>query len=91
MLVQFRSSQNDNLMNIVSSLIVLKALAKHETLTFPDLLQTKNLGIALPANEVKTALHKLKDQKLVTILDGSEPATYTITDKGIQEDKKLNI
>ena len=75
----------------VSPLIVLKALAKHETLTLPDLLEVKNLGVELPFDQVETALHQLKEQKYVSILDGAEPATYTITEKGLQEEKKLSI
>lgn len=78
-------------MNTLTPLIVLKALVKHETLTFPDLVQEKNLGINLPSEDIEMALENLESKKLVSKLDGIHPPTYTITQKGIEESLKLEI
>ncbi len=65
--------------------IVLHALVKHETLTLPDLMEEHNLGVPLAQTDVENALVELKAQKLVSILEGTEPTTYTITRKGIEQ------
>jgi hypothetical protein len=78
-------------MTTITSIIVLKALAKHETLTLPDLIMEQNLGITIPSHDVENALVKLREQKLVDMLDGTNPPTYTITNKGIEEDKKIRL
>jgi hypothetical protein len=74
----------------MTPMIVLQALIRHETLTFPDLLLEKNLGIALPEAYVETALQQLRSNKLVDLLNDTDPPTYTITAKGIEEGQKAS-
>lgn len=78
-------------MTSITPIIVLKALVKHETLTLPDLMLEKNLGVRVANEEVATAVEKLHQQDLVDMLDGVKPPTYTITEKGIEASQQLEL
>jgi hypothetical protein len=77
------------IMNSIVPIIVLNALVKHETLTFPDLTEEKNLGVKVTTEDVEQAVEHLHQQKFVVQLDGAEPRTYTITTLGIEESQKF--
>ena len=69
--------------------LVLNTLIKHETLTLPDLGKKENLGIAANEGHLRLLLEELEGGSYIKRLDGAVPCTYTVTDKGIAEGKKL--
>jgi predicted transcriptional regulator len=69
---------------------ILNTLIKHETLLIDDLIKVENLGIVLKNNEyLKYLLIDLIRNGFIIQLDGVTPDTYTITEKGIAEGKRL--
>ena len=76
-------------MSTLSRTLVLNTLIKHETLTLPDLGKEENLGIAANEHHLLTLLESLEDEAFVKKLNGAIISTYTITDKGIAEGRRL--
>lgn len=70
-------------------MLLLNTLVKHETLTLPDIGKHENLGITPNKHHLQLLLDKLEQDALIQILGGAVPCTYTITDKGIAESKRL--
>lgn len=69
--------------------IVLNTLIKHETLVIGDLSKKENLGLMPNTSHLQLLIDELIESGHVHQLDGVTPCTYTITDKGIQEGKRL--
>lgn len=76
-------------MSPLNRILVLKTLINHETLTLPDLGKKKNLGITANERHLLLLEEDLEDEGLVQKLNGATTSTYTITDKGIAEGKRL--
>jgi len=74
----------------ILSLSVLTSLRKHETLTLPDLLLEKNIGFEANAEDLKEAVKHLEAKGLIQSLDVETEPTYTITTRGIEEEKYLS-
>ena len=73
----------------VNRKIVLDTLIKHETLTADDLAKEENLGLVPNKDHLGFILSELTISGHVLILEGTDPATYTITQKGIDEGQRL--
>ena len=69
--------------------LVLDTLISHETLTFDDLLKEKNLGLIPNQHHLRLLLEELESGLFVKMLEGPNESTYTITDKGIEEGRRL--
>jgi hypothetical protein len=69
--------------------IVLNTLIKHETLIIGDLSKKENLGLTPSSSHLQLLLDELIESGHVHLLAGVSPCTYTITDRGIQEGKRL--
>jgi hypothetical protein len=76
-------------MSTLNRALVLNTLIKHETLTFPDLGKNENLGITANQHHLQLLVDELEEDSYIQKLDGANPCTYTITDKGIAEGKRL--
>lgn len=76
-------------MSTLNRILVLNTLIKHETLTLPDLGKEENLGIAANEHHLLLLVEGLEDEGLVQKINGAATSTYTITDKGIAEGKRL--
>ena len=76
-------------MSTLSRKLVLNTLIKHETLTLRDLGKEENLGISANEQHLQLLADELEEGSYIQKLDGAEPCTYTITDKGIAEGKRL--
>lgn len=70
--------------------ILLDSLVKHETLTREDISKEENLGLVMDETYLQVLLDELTQNGYLNILDGINPSTYTITEKGIAESKRLN-
>ena len=76
-------------MSILNRQILLQTMIKHETLIIDDLQKAENLGV-VPNNEhLQFLLTELIESHHLQTLDGVVPRTYTITEKGIEEGKRL--
>jgi hypothetical protein len=69
--------------------IVLNTIIKHKTLIIGDLSKKENLGLIPNINHLQLLLNELIESGHVHQLEGVTPCTYTITEKGIQEGKRL--
>jgi hypothetical protein len=69
--------------------MVLNSLIQHETLTIGDLAKMVNPGTVPEDNHLQLLLDELLDSGYIHMLNGVAPYTYTITDKGIREGKRL--
>lgn len=69
--------------------IVLNTLIKHETLVIGDLVKKENLGLTPDTTHLQLLVDELIESGHVHQLEGVTPYTYCITDKGIQEGKRL--
>jgi hypothetical protein len=69
---------------------VLQTLIKHETLTVANIRENRNLGILADKTHLNFLLKELVESGDVDILNGVVPCTYTITNKGIKEGKRLD-
>ena len=72
-------------MQTLNRQVILDAMIKHETLTIDDIGKRENLGFLPDKVHLQYLLDELTESKHLQILDGVEPCTYTITDKGISE------
>lgn len=70
--------------------IVLDTLIRHETLLVDDIGKEENLGFVPDKKQLQFLLDELTESRHLTVLDGVEPLTYTVTNKGIEEGKRLN-
>jgi predicted MarR family transcription regulator len=77
-------------MNILSRNTVLNTMIKHETLIVDDIGKEQNMGFEPNKEQLQYSLDKLTEGGYLTMLSGVKPFTYTITDKGITEGKRLN-
>lgn len=68
---------------------VLNTLIRHETLTVDDIAKEENLGLVPNKEHLQFLLDELIASEHIHILSGAVPCTYTITDKGIEEGKRL--
>jgi len=76
-------------MSTLNRKLVLNTLIKHETLTLPDLAKEENLGFTADEYLLQLLVNELEEGAYIQKLDGAAPCTYTITDKGIAEGKRL--
>jgi predicted transcriptional regulator len=67
---------------------VLNTLIKHETLTRDDLGKEENLGLTANEQHLTLLLEELEEASYIEKLNGT--CTYTITEKGIEEGRRLN-
>lgn len=77
-------------MTTINRLIILNTLIRHETLTIVDLGKEENLGMVPNQDHLNFLLIELEQSGHITLLEGTNPVTYTITVKGIKEGKRLN-
>jgi DNA-binding PadR family transcriptional regulator len=76
---------------MITRKVLLGTLIKHETLTINDICKEENLGMVPNEGQLKYLLQGLTSEGFLQILTGVSPYTYTITTKGIEEGKRLNI
>ena len=76
-------------MSKLNRTIILDTLIKHETLIIKDIGKEENLGFVPNKEDLQFLLDELTESGHLTMLSGVTPFTYTITDKGIAEGKKL--
>ena len=76
-------------MAILNRIVVLNTLIRHETLTVEDLSKEENLGMIPNEHHLKLLLEELEQGSYVKQLGGTALCTYTITNKGIAEGKRL--
>jgi hypothetical protein len=84
-------SPNQNLTTFlpVNRKVLLDTLIKHETLTEEDIAKEENLGLVPNKEQLGFLLSELDLSGHIQILSGASPITYTITQKGIDEGKRL--
>jgi hypothetical protein len=73
----------------VNRKILLETLIKHETLTINDIAKKENLGVVPNKEQLGFLLSELSLSKHILKLSGADAATYTITQKGIDEGRRL--
>lgn len=73
----------------VNRKIILDTLIKHETLTEDDIAKEKNLGVVPNKKQLGFFLSELTLSRHIQVLSGPDPVTYTISQKGIDEGKRL--
>lgn len=74
-------------MHKLNRTVVLNTLILHETLTIHDIGKTENMGFVPDKVHLQFLLDELIDSGHLATLEGVQPITYTITDKGIVEGK----
>lgn len=77
-------------MSTLNRKLVLNTLIKHETLTLHDFGKMENLGITANEHHLLFLIEELEEDDFIQKIGGSAADTYTITDKGIAEGKRLN-
>jgi hypothetical protein len=76
-------------MSTLNRILVLNTLAKHETLTLTDIGKKENLGLVPDMHHLQLLLDELEQGSYIQKLNVAAVCTYTITDKGIAEGKRL--
>ena len=76
-------------MSSLNRTMILNTLIKHETLTIGDLAKMVNPGTKSEDNHLQFLLDELIQSGHIHMLNGITPCTYTITNKGIKEGKRL--
>jgi hypothetical protein len=71
--------------------IVLDTLIKHETLTEDDVAKEENLGLVPSKEQLGFLLSELSLSGHILVLPGVVPVTYIITQKGIDEGRRLEL
>ncbi|HEX8314943.1 MAG TPA: hypothetical protein VF609_08120 [Flavisolibacter sp.] len=86
-------NDNQNLTTFlpVNRKILLDTLIKHETLTEDDIAKEENLGVVPNKEQLGFLLNELNLSGHIQVLSGAEPITYSITQKGIDEGRRLEI
>lgn len=69
--------------------LLLDTMIRHETLTLEDIGKYENLGMIPDMVQLRYLLKELVEEGYLTTLDGAFTPTYTITDSGIEEGKRL--
>ena len=69
--------------------LLLNTLIQHETLTLTDIGKQQNLGLTPNKHHLQVLLDQLEQDLYIQRLSGAIPCTYTITDDGIAEGKRL--
>ena len=77
-------------MSTLSRTKVLNSLIKHESLTIIDIGKKENLGMIPNKMHLNFLLDELLKSGDIDTLNGVVPCTYTITNKGIEEGKRLS-
>ena len=75
----------------VNRKILLDTLIKHETLTVEDVAKEENLGVVANKEHLGFLLSELVLSGDILVLAGAHPVTYTITQKGIDEGRRLEV
>lgn len=65
--------------------VLLHAMVKHETLTMHDIMKKENLGVEPNVSQLNNTIKELQQDGAIEQLSDVEPATFTITVKGITE------
>lgn len=65
--------------------ILLHTMVKHETLTINDIMKKENLGVEPNVGQVNNSISEMQQDGTIEQLSNVEPATFTITVKGIAE------
>lgn len=76
-------------MSLLNREIVLDTMIRHETLLIHDIGKEENIGFVPNIEHLQFLLNELTESGHLVLLDGMTPCTYTITDKGIAEGKRL--
>lgn len=84
-------NRNRSSFSPVNRKILLDTLIKHETLIEDDIAKEENLGVIPNREQLDFLLSELTLSRHIVVLSGVEPVTYTITQKGIDEGKRLAI
>jgi hypothetical protein len=87
--VVVKANQNLTTFLPVNRKILLDTLIKHETLTENDIAKEENLGLVPNKEQLGFLLSELSLSGHIHALSGVVPVTYTITQKGIDEGKRL--
>ena len=74
---------------ILTRNLVLETMVRHETLTLVGLQEQEVMGFDPNKEQLHILLSELVETECLTLLNGVTPETYTITNKGIGEGKKL--
>ena len=77
-------------MKTLNRKVLLDTMTRHETLTIEDVAKHENLGLVPDKVQLRYLLKELVEEGYLTTLDGAFTPTYTITDKGIDEGKRLH-
>lgn len=77
-------------MTNINRTMVLNSLIKHETLTIEDIRKVEYFGMVPDNVHLNYLLNELIESGHVHTLNGVTPLTYTITQKGINEGRRLN-
>lgn len=78
-------------MSILNRKAVLNTMIRHETLIVHDIGKAENMGFVPNTAHLQFLLDELTESGYLNILDGVSPCTYTITHKGIEEGKRLEV
>lgn len=70
--------------------MVLEVMVQHETLTLDTLSEQEFMGLKADREQLQQLLSELVESNDLTLLNGVIPETYTVTDKGISEEKKTS-
>jgi hypothetical protein len=73
----------------LNRIMVSNTLIKHETLIISELVKMVNPGTKPADNHLQFLLDELIESGQLHMLNGVTPCTYTITNKGIKEGKRL--
>ena len=71
--------------------LLLKTLIRHETLTLTDIGKEENLGLTPNKHHLQILLDQLEQESCIQKLDGAKPCTYTVTDEGIAQGKRMGL
>jgi hypothetical protein len=84
-----KAGQNLTTFLPVNRKILLDTLIKHETFTEGDIAKEENLGLDPDKEQLGFLLSELSLSGHIYALSGIVPVTYTITQTGIDEGKRL--
>lgn len=76
-------------MSQLNRTVVLNTLIKHETLTIDDVALPVNIGFVPDKTHLQLLLTELTESGHLDMLNGAQPPTYTITEKGISEGNRI--